>query len=39
MWISNGSKMGGFIEQEFVVVDWASGEIMWSIGVGEGATW
>ncbi len=31
--------MGGFIDQEFVVVDWATGSIVWSVGVGEGIAW
>jgi hypothetical protein len=38
-WINGGSKMGGFVEQEFVVVDWVSGEVVWSVGVGEGLAW
>jgi hypothetical protein len=31
--------MAGFIDQEFVVVDWTNGEILWSVGVGEGLSW
>ncbi len=38
-WVNNGSKVAGFVEQEFVVLDWTSGEVMWSVGVGEGTAW
>lgn len=38
-WINNGSKIGGFIEQEFVVVDWVEGRVEWAVGVGEGGSW
>jgi len=31
--------MGGFIGQQWVVVDWITGSIVWSVGVGEGTIW
>lgn len=31
--------MAGFIGQEWVVVDWSTGLLLWSIGVGEGHVW
>ena len=33
-WIGGSSKIGGFIEQDFVVVDWNNGDILWSVGIG-----
>jgi hypothetical protein len=38
-WVNGGSKIAGFVEQEFVVIDWATSEVVWSIGVGEGTSW
>lgn len=31
--------MAGFINQEWVVVDWTTGTIVWSMAVGEGKIW
>ena len=31
--------MAGFIGQQWVVVDWISGNIVWSVGIGEGTLW
>lgn len=31
--------MGGFVGQEWTVVDWATSTVVWSVGVGEGRLW
>jgi len=31
--------MAGFVGQEWVVVDWPTSSIVWSVGVGEGRIW
>ena len=31
--------MAGFIGQDWTVVDWTTGSVAWTIGVGEGRLW
>lgn len=31
--------MAGFVGQEWVVVDWSNGSVVWSVGVGQGRIW
>jgi hypothetical protein len=38
-WINGGSKIGGFIGQQWTVVDWLTGNVVWSVSVGEGLIW
>ena len=33
-WLNEGTKVGGFIGQEFVIVDWVKGNTIWSVPVG-----
>jgi hypothetical protein len=38
-WLNGTHMLGGFIDQEWVVVDWTTGAQVWSIGVGYGKMW
>ncbi len=38
-WIDEGTKVAGFIGQQFVVVDWVKGSTVWEVPVGEGYRW
>jgi hypothetical protein len=38
-WLNEGTKVGGFIGQEFVIVDWIKGSTIWSVPVGEAYRW
>ena len=38
-WLNGSHLMAGFIGQEWVVVDWPTGTVVWSVGVGEGRVW
>lgn len=38
-WIQGSHLMGGFIGQEWVIADWLTGSLVWTVGVGEGLLW
>jgi len=38
-WLDEGTKLAGFIGQQFVIVDWLKGTTIWSVPVGEALRW
>lgn len=38
-WLNGSHLMAGFVGQQWVVVDWISGNVVWSVGIGEGTIW
>ncbi len=38
-WLNEGTKIAGFIGQQFVIVDWLKGNTLWSVPIGEALKW